>query len=354
MTLRKPSKFIHIFNPEADYALADFSPGYTPPESVVMLRRKLALTPAKFAGPEDVVLLLDEPENLVSASFSKSSELFFNEASCGKINFIFPSSAHAFFKKINRGYFLNYGLRPWGWNPAICKTLLNLGAPIELLPSPGFLKLVRNLSHRSITIQFNRNLNRFLGSTGLSTKHISPLPIEYWDVDECIDNLCQDNELVLKYPWSSSGRGLLMTREVESPNKIREWIVGAIRRQGSILAETYFAKILDFATEWHIGLDGAKFLGVSVFNTTPRGHYRGNYSFPQARLRQIISEVAPDFNDAFIDAQRQALNSIAQGYTGYAGIDMMADKTGAIRGGVEINFRMTMGIAALLENNSLP
>ena len=48
-----------IFNPDTEYALASDSINYTPPASVVSLRRMMALYPAVYASRGDAVMLCD-------------------------------------------------------------------------------------------------------------------------------------------------------------------------------------------------------------------------------------------------------------------------------------------------------
>ena len=46
---------MHLFNPEHDLALANFSPNYTPPASATLMAAELALLPVWYSGGEPVV-----------------------------------------------------------------------------------------------------------------------------------------------------------------------------------------------------------------------------------------------------------------------------------------------------------
>ena len=373
---------IHIFNPEADYALAEFKESYTPPAPVVKLRRSLALTPLRFARPEDYILILDNPDTLLSDSpdkadkqykptnadksnnsdkLDKSDELNYSdkldksdELDNSDNRIITPARFKEFFRKVSERS-EEYEIRPWNWTPDLRHRLRHAGAPESLLPSDETLLRIRAIASRSTTIPFNEALNIRLPEKGLS-KHISPLPLRFEDVDDAMGWWKKTGEKAFfKYPWSSSGRGVMLADLNLPAAKLKQWIAGGIRKQGYVMAETFFPKSIDFATEWQITDGKASFIGLSLFSASENGNYISNEVGRQSELLKIISGVAPDFNQDFIEAQRDSLDQviagIAPGYNGYAGIDMMASANGRIRGGVELNFRMTMGIVALLENN---
>ncbi|MDE5842146.1 MAG: hypothetical protein K2H35_00230 [Muribaculaceae bacterium] len=343
------SKIIHIFNPEADYSLAEFRAGYTPPASVIKLRRSLAHTPLRYADPEnDIVLLLDEID---------STELYTKLSptcdSSTRLPEIIPPSGHTdFFRRISRDASI-FEIRPWGWTPDLRHILKSAGAPEELLPDDTVLINIRRLAHRTQTIRFNAYLNDSLLAEGISHRNISPIPVEIKSLEEGMDFIGVHKDVFFKYPWSSSGRGILHVDESASLCKVEKWIAGGLRRQGSLLAETTFDKTIDFATEWHLSNGTPEFLGLSVFNADINGNYMNNTIAPQKQLRNKIQSVCPEFNENYIRAQSEAIERITNGYTGYLGIDMMGGADGSTRGCVELNFRMTMGIAALLEESKL-
>ncbi|MDE6811547.1 MAG: hypothetical protein K2J15_04275 [Muribaculaceae bacterium] len=333
---------IHIFNPEADYSLADFTPGFTPPKSVIRLRRALAHTPLRYADPEkDFLLLLDDidPEVVIART-----------GKTGKIPEIIPPSRHKEFFKYVYSHSEDYAIKPWGWTPDLRHRLRQSGAPQELLPGDDTLLIIRRLSHRARTIEFNSIMNEHLSIAGLSEKHHSPLPFEFKNETEALQYLVSNKDVFFKYPWSSSGRGIFHADLSTPADRVSRWISGGIRRQGSIMAELTFDKLLDFATEWKI-IDGIpEFIGVSVFNADSHGNYRNNIAAPQRDLMKLIQKYCPDFGEEYIKAQSASIREMAKGYTGFLGIDMMAGKEGSSRACVELNFRMTMGIVALLES----
>lgn len=333
---------IHIFNPEADYALGDFKKSYTPPASVITLRRQLALTPLRYAAPGDFILLLDDPAYLPPLNIVGNESVPTKIIGMTELKMLF-----AYLRDYPHEV-ADYQIRPWGWTPSLKHLLKRAGAPEHLLPTDAALLRLRQLASRETSIAFNRYLNRELGKTE-NLRHITPVPELFRYADKALEWKEREKKVVFKYAWSSSGRGILMADEESDSEKLRNWINGGISRHGFVTGERFFRKCLDFATEWKIDSGRPKFLGLSVFRASESGKYEGNISENQANLKSLINSFAPDFDEDFIEMQGNALSQVAEGYTGYAGIDMMADSDGIIRGGVEINFRMTMGIVALLE-----
>lgn len=334
---------IHIFNPEHDYALASFSPYYTPPAEVIRLRKHHALTPLRYASHGDAILLIDSPAETLPHIPPGITLL-----SLPELPLYFRLHPEAV-------------ISPWGWNPMLRHILQENGIPPEQLPDDSWLHMLRNLSHRRTTIDFNRLLNEQLKADPILRRHLSPLPVEFNSSARGLKWLEEHPAAFFKAPWSSSGRGILFTEELDPDRHILPWLNGIIRRQGSVMAETAHPKAIDFATEWEIsqspgGRPEVKYLGVSLFEASRRGKYHSNTLATRERLMQKIKCVAPDFGEAWIEAQRKAIVALLSQYaiashgdphicyTGYLGIDMIAAPDGTIRGGIELNFRRTMGI----------
>ncbi len=223
---------IHIFNPEHDYALAAFSPFYTPPAEVMDLRRAMALYPLKYAQAGDAILLLDDPHSPITPQ-------------CG-ISIITTADLAEFTAAHPDAEF-----QPWGWNPMIRHTLLVSGVPEKMLPSEKWLKMLAGLSHRRSTIEFNRSLNNLLNEYNPP----APLPLEFKSVEEALRWEKKNHPVFFKAPWSSSGRGILFTDGLDAERHIRPWLRGIIRRQGSVMGEFAADKAIDFATEWRISTE---------------------------------------------------------------------------------------------------
>lgn len=332
---------LHIFNPESDYALASDSEYYTPPAHVLTLARENALLPAIFAAPGDWILIpdcLDFTElSCEMAEIAKSKNILLVHAEdLGRLENV-PEQLTA---------------TPWGWNKAIRRRLLELPLASECrlkdyLPTTEKLDDLRGLSHRRTTIQFLKSMIDILD------QEIS-LPEEIGDVEEAVDAFIKNRERYFKAPWSSSGRGILLTDDLEE-HHIRPWIRGIIRRQGSVVMEKAYKRKLDFATEWYCSEDnGIKFLGYSVFNVSRRGKYHGNVRANQRELQRYITDASVSPLDQILEKQYDALRTLlGDRYNGPLGIDMLVTESGHINPCVELNLRHTMGMAGLLDYSTI-
>ena len=115
----------------------------------------------------------------------------------------------------------------------------------------------------------------------------------------------------------------------------------------------YEDKVLDFAMEFYVNEDGSvDFLGYSVFHADTNGTYGYNYVESQEELLQRISPLPTSpkgeerLLDRLIDYHKAHLSIV--NYSGPVGIDMLKTADGHIHPCLEMNFRMNMGILALL------
>lgn len=327
-------KTLHIFNPEHDYALAVGNNAYTPPASVINLKKRLSLLPALYAGSGDYILL----DSDIPLSSVPNLE-YFEIAIKKDLKLIFPGDIRALSDLSH--------ISPWGWNHHIHRQLVESGINKDLLPEISFINTVKDLSHRRTSLTFRKELNSLLFSN-------QPIQTgkEIFNEEEVIDYLKDYPHSYFKAPWSSSGRGVVSSLHI-SQNQLKEWSHGIIRRQGSVLAEPAWDKKLDFASEWIINRHKAEFLGLSVFETSSRGKYHGNLQASQENLLKLI-ESQSHFSLEIIEAQKEVLDRlISPYYSGHLGIDMLADNSGNINPCVEINLRLTMGHIYLPNFNPL-
>lgn len=305
-------------------ALASGSPYYMPPAKITALRAREALLPATYARPGEAVLLMDRTD-------AKSSR-YYNQACRKGLEVLMPGSMPDWSR---------YTVSPWGWNHQIAK-FLEINCPGVLgVPSADALDSLRRLSHR-------RTAARALSLLDPALRIGVEIPVEMSDADEAVRYYIAHKNLFVKAPWSSSGRGVLRTDDLELRH-VQPWIRGIVRSQGSVMLEPVYDRKLDFATEWEIRNGVASFLGFSVFETSRRGKYHGNVTGSQTMLMKLITDHAPTFDMQYVDAQKRMLEAlIGPGYTGPAGIDMMVFGEGRIHPCVEINLRKTMGLICIV------
>ena len=119
----------------------------------------------------------------------------------------------------------------------------------------------------------------------------------------------------------------------------------------------YEDKVLDFAMEFFVHEDHeVEFLGYSVFVTGEHGAYGYNYVESQEELMKRIMNGENGLN-GLDGVDEQLLEQLVEyhkahlaktAYRGPVGIDMLKTAGGQIHPCLEINFRMNMGILALL------
>lgn len=319
---------IHIFNPDTDYALAADMSYYTAPSHVVDLRARFALLPAIYAKSGDAILLMDSPENGIA------NLKYYDVVQQKNLSLIYPDES-----KLNNSKYNGYMASPWGWNRQIKQFLNERFDKLHGIPDGTKLKAIRELSHRRNTIKMLKSIS------GISSE-IS-LPVEIFEIEEGLKVFRENKALYFKAPWSSSGRGILLTDDLEVKH-VEPWLRGIIRRQGSVIVEQAYQRILDFATEWIMEKGAARFLGFSVFNVSRRGKYHSNLELPQKDLLEIIKKATIDNIRVIVDCQKSALElNIGSRYDGPVGIDMLVTKNGHINPCVEMNIRKTMGMINL-------
>ena len=230
---------------------------------------------------------------------------------------------------------------PWGWSIATKQRYKQMGVAEELLPSDEWLEEVRRLSSREFACGYIKDLlaemkdERLLGSEMKWIDNLNPNP-----------NLSTLNpQLIFKSPWSSSGRGVFVSSGFDANTEHR--LQGFLSSQGGFVVDKFYAdKVLDFTMEFFVHEDHTvDFLGWSVFHADPNGAYGYNYVESQEELVERI-DVDASLLQRLIDYHKAHLAQTA--YRGSIGIDMLKTADGHIHPCLEINFRMNMGILALL------
>lgn len=314
---------LHLFNPENDLALALGCRNYTPPPRVARLHRAGAFMPVWWAGETDRIVV---PEAMEDGTEWLKREY----GLCAGIGYD-PG--------VDR-------LCPWGWSPDAVRQFSLAGVPASLLPSDVEVEAMRQLSHRRISIGI-------LSRCGCDI----PLPEETSDPDRVVSLEAVRPGRYVKSPWSCSGRGVF--HALGMPHDVlREKASGIIHRQGSVMVETGFDRVMDFAALFNSCGGHVEFVGWSVFLTESRGVYSGNVVAPQWQLVEMLTRyVTHGELVRTLDALTQALSAMIPGvYNGPFGVDMMifrSDEGMRIHPCVELNLRMTMGFAAMAVNSRL-
>ena len=337
MTKQTMAMRIHHFNPEHEICLASGRSNYTPPHAATRLRSGLGWMPALWAEKGDIVLV-DDSEYAKKAAQRWRGVL-------PEVHYLTFSELKSMLRHISMDT-LQLTVSPWGWDLPLRQQLMRSGVPASHLPTLKEMDTIRTLAHRRSTIPLLRHLvERLPGTVGERQCHT--------DLAEVEQALQHRGALVLKSPWSSSGRGVRYVSGELDP-AIRRWAEGVIARQGSIITEPCYDRAMDFALEYEIGYgQEARFLGFSLFDTRS-GSYQGNWLATEARKRErLLRYMDNDLLTLLIDEVGTSCTTLLSGrYTGPFGVDMMvvrhADGAGhSIHPCVELNLRRTMGHVAL-------
>jgi hypothetical protein len=215
-----------------------------------------------------------------------------------------------------------------------------MGIASELMPSDQQLDDIRNLSHRRTSATLLPQLQTD-GTIGEAFECTTP--------DEVEVLLNRYGRVVMKAPWSSSGRGLRFLDVQHTPLQMQAgWLKNLLAAQGSVMVEPFYNKVKDFGMEFSCNDKGeVHYEGLSLFHTA-NGAYTGNILATENAKQEMISRyVSIELLKETKEKICRLLSPILSGkYTGPFGVDMMITE-GGLHPCVEINLRRTMGHVAL-------
>lgn len=330
---------LYLFNPDTDYALASGSDFYTPTRLVREIIRRMTLYPALWAEEGGIILSDISPEEAL------------HEAPGSVLRMIGDKGLEVTDWKHVGTYLRGEEviLEPWGWNQVLSRKLRSAGVRSGKAPTDDFERRLYEAS-RERTV----SLNQFMAER--IPEFRIPIPVVCRSMDEVRAFIEEYGNGCLKDPWSSSGRGVLFSEGLTGI-QIEQWVGGVIKRHGLVVAETVADRKSDFASLWKITEKGAQYIGLSMFLTSERGRYqnqivpdKAGIEFMKNKLEVVIDN---SVFDRIIEIQKAWLSQNSR-ISGYASIDMLEEHDGNIRPGIEINRRMTMGVAALLISHNTP
>lgn len=322
---------LHIFNPEHDIALACNKRHFTPPHAAQELRMSLGWIPALWASDGDMVLVDDVAYAIKAAARFKEK----------KPEVLFVSDEDI------RGVLFD-SVMPWGWDNSIKTRLVDDGIPSEQLPSDNVIEHVRLLSSRIHTTDALKYLR-----CGLDDKTCGE-SISTDDVSVIEKLVYSGKHIVVKAPWSSSGRGVRYVEKEITPS-VMGFLKNVIREQGRVMVEPYYNKVKDFGMEFEIMENGnVEYRGLSIFKTR-NGAYTGNLIAHESEKQEMIFRYIE--KHLFEEIKERICRYFGTLYNNYYngpfGVDMMIISSADEDNGfklhpcVEINLRRTMGHVAL-------
>jgi len=327
---------IHYFNPGHETAVLNTSKYYQPPAHVTKMQADLAFLPAWYASEGDFVFMETSlPDDFVSSckllniqikpvtpgDFLENGEMF--QHSAVDLWGISPQSVH-FFEKLNKQWNLSLAIPQWK------EEFHFLGSRF------ASRKILAGIIERIPEIEWEI------------------LPCFFSGIEEIEQQTVQSHErLLVKSPYSSSGRGLIWLPPGKLAQSERQIISGMLKKQKQVSIEKALDKYMDFSMHFEITKQGdTQFMGYSVFQTNSKGAYEKSRLAGQAYLEKQITNLI----DAGLLLQtRITLSELIQEmyapfYTGAIGIDMLIYQSGdsyRLHPCVEINMRKSMGYLAI-------
>ena len=324
---------LHVFNPEHDLALAFGGERFTAPRAGREMRRCLGFLPAFWAADGDLVMVDDvEMASEASAPWSRYlPNMRFVPSHIGR------DGVRTWLSEVS-------DVEVWGWDAAMRSQLLRAGVGERLMPSMAQVQAIRQHSSRAATISLLDDLVREVPGT-VGWRRVST------SLEEVRALLEAHHRIVLKAPWSSSGRGVRYVDGVMTAS-LEGFVRNTMEVQGGVTVEPFYDRVLDFGVELVAdGVGDVREVGLSVFGTN-NGAYTGNMLVPEPQKMEVLKQYIDEdvLRDAIglIKAYMGGLTS--QVYAGPLGVDMMIVRESdryLLHPCVEVNLRRTMGHVAL-------
>jgi hypothetical protein len=183
------------------------------------------------------------------------------------------------------------------------------------------------------------------------------------DIKKVISSL-SDFPMVIKAPFSTSGRDRRRVMSLEGVGGLSSWIDGELERSGELLVEPWLERLVDLSVQFFVGADGVEFKGFSRFWTSSGGRYRGAWigRWDQSLSVEIRRELMSEEETTSLVDTLKALAAwlgdqmAEEGFYGPVGIDAMLyrmDGVIKLKPLVEVNPRHTMGTVALRLNKAI-
>ena len=328
---------LHIFNPEHDIALAINKERFTPPHAGRQLRADFGFLPALWAEDDDMVLV-DDVEAAAEAvrhlpKYAKS------------VRFV----SLADLSKTDIASLADFEVEPWGWDSSIGRQLLDANhSLLSYLPTSEQIDEMRRMSSRRFAAEHLLPQLVSMDERLVGSSHYCE------DCHSVKHAISENGKSVLKSPWSSSGRGVRYVEGTQLTDHQQGWANNVLSRQGGIMVEPLYRKVMDFGMEFMAQKDGTiDFCGLSMFDTL-NGAYTGSILATEDDKREMLSRYC---DVAVLDKVCERIKSLlsplfAGKYHGPFGVDMMIvatdnAETFLIHPCVEMNLRRTMGHVAL-------
>ena len=335
---------LYFFNPTCEPAIANGSIFYTAPARLRKLEEDLSYLPAWLASEKDQVLVHGETD---CSFLSKMQELGFQLPEMVQLKKVLSDPS---WLQQPKG-----SLLPWGWSPATYK----LFEPVISGCGEDFRRSAVASWQEGHKILYSRLTGIAVLKETLKTNEFRwmpesfDLPVVCHSIAQIQTEISRHKSAVVKSPWSSSGRGLLLFPNPDSQKKNEEVLSGMIKQQGFVSVEPWLNKVIDLSYQFYSKDGILVYKGRTFFETDPKGRYLRNFLTNSPETTEEVSDFLREHDSEVVDVIKSALShsEYTRIYQGWIGVDSMVyrDKTGdlKIQPIVEINGRFTMGALAL-------
>lgn len=301
------------FNPQNDLALAADTPYYTAPRAAFELAKAGELLPAWLSDGNDVIIssgVNDRWLNELSAKMGITVNLW---------------------NRTTR----DFRPEPWGWSTAARTFFVHSGFDKELCPTDSQLKRFRELSGRA----YAQTLDSIIFPDQYKKRVVR-------SEDDIANFLAETNGIVVKTPWSCSGRGVTFF-DSQHFTEASKRIKSIIKSYGYTTVEPMMANPFEFGLLFYFDGKKADFQGLSRTVSASAGKYAGNIIATQSEHRAVIDHEAgkTGFTEGLIHKCSQAISMIfSSEYVGPIGLDFLISQRNIHLS--EHNLRYTMGFVA--------
>lgn len=350
-TKQVASPKVYIFNPTCEYAVANGGKHWQPNKVLRKMEADLCTLPFILANPSDIVVVNRLPNEDYIKNLCKT-EISPPQFEC----------MEELMKKAEKKALTIERLLPWGWSPAIHHHL----TPLKKYCTSDFLNSpVANWKHEYREIYSKKF------ALGILKQVLKEMNSEHFLPKKLLPEICTTQhdferllsrwvKLMVKAPWSSSGRGLQPVTKTPVHEKVWEKLMGIIHEQGFAIAEPYLDKVFDLAFQFEMVKGKINYLGTSYFQTDKKGQYKQNYlnGLPNEigpKLKSFIEESAP----GVIQSLKSNIENsqLSELYEGYFGVDALIFRNNknelCMNPCLEINVRQNMGLLSLKIQNYL-
>lgn len=324
---------LHVFNPDHDLAMAFGLPGFTAPHAARALRADLGFLPCLWAREGDVVVVVDREHAQRALSRIRPHLRHMGITLEERVELI----EEPMLKNIAFD-----GVEPWGWDSPLKAWLLRKGVSPNILPTDDAIHSLRGMASRAAALPLLWRLSALEGCVGEAHEATS-----ISDVEALMR--IYNNKVVVKAPWSGSGRGIRFV-DGRLRGEVETWAASVIERQGSVMVEPQYERVADLAMEFvaDVAEAEARYVGLSLFSTH-KGAFKSSLLATETEKQRLLKTYV---DGDLLRKVKETILSHQRGYRGPFGVDMMIvrgleGKGFLLHPCVEINLRRTMGHVAL-------